>query len=67
MAADKLERRIDALEREVHRIKSAISRSRKRGRPWWEHLAGSFRDDELFDEIVKAGQEFRKRTGRRTR
>jgi hypothetical protein len=67
MAADKLERRIDALEREVRQIKSAISRSGQRKRPWWEHRAGSFKDDQLFDDIVRAGQRYRKRAGRRAR
>jgi hypothetical protein len=67
MAAANLERRIDALEREVRSIKLAISESEKTQRPWWERLAGAFKDDELFDEMVKAGRNYRKKAGRRTR
>ena len=67
MAAANLEKRIDALEREMRLIKSALSKARQDQRPWWESLAGGFKDDALFDEIVKAGREYRKRPGRRTR
>jgi hypothetical protein len=66
-AATNLEKRIDALERELRSIKSAIPDLGAPERPWWENLAGAFKDDELFDEIVRAGKNYRKRAGLRIR
>jgi hypothetical protein len=69
MTATKFERRLDALEREVRSIKATISNSNSQEpqRPWWETLAGAFKDDELFDEIVKAGRNYRRKKSCRTR
>ena len=63
MAAN-LEKRVDALERELKLLRSAIRK--KTERPWWERLAGTFKDDPLFDEIVEAGQTYRKSLARRS-
>jgi hypothetical protein len=41
MAAN-LEKRLDALERELKSLKSAVRK--KEGEPWWERLAGTFKD-----------------------
>ena len=60
MAAN-LEKRVDALEREVKALKSA---ARNRKEPWWIRLAGSFKDDPLFDEMTAAGKAYRKSTTR---
>ena len=59
MAAANLEERLDRLEREVRLIRSALSKTEEEARPWWESLAGKFKDDPLFDEIVKAGRKYR--------
>jgi hypothetical protein len=67
MAAANLEQRLDALEREVRLLKSALSKTAEERRPWWESLAGKFKDDALFDEIVEAGRKYRKQSGRRAR
>jgi hypothetical protein len=55
-----LEKRVEALEREIDRIKSTIGKIECDRRPWWESQAGVFKDDPLFDEIVEAGQQYRK-------
>src|SRR5262245_36271410 len=56
------------LERTLVRlIRSARSKTADQGRPWWESLAGKFKDDALFHEIVEAGRKYRKQTGRRAR
>lgn len=60
MAAANLEKRIDALEREVRSLKTAIKKSRENNSPWWERLAGTSKDDSLFEEITNAGEEYRK-------
>ena len=64
MAAN-LEKRVDALERELRSLKSAVQKNKSK-RPWWELLAGAFRDDPLFDEMVEAGQKYRKSSTRRS-
>jgi len=58
MAAN-LEKRVEALERELKSLKSAARKETRKG-PWWERLAGSFKDDPLFDEIVEAGRKYRR-------
>jgi hypothetical protein len=63
MAAN-LEKRIEALERELKLLKSAIQK--KSREPWWERLAGTFEDDPIFDEIVKAGSKYRQSLARRS-
>jgi hypothetical protein len=66
MAAN-LEDRIDALEREVRQLKSAVRSSKTKPKPWWERLAGTFKDDPVFDEIVESGKRYRKALSRRKR
>jgi hypothetical protein len=60
MAAN-LEKRVDALEREIKTLKSAIRGKRT---PWWVRLAGNFKDDPLFDEMVREGKKYRRSTAR---
>ena len=67
MAAANLEKRVDALEREVRLLKSVIGKVEESQRPWWERLAGAFKDDPLFDEIVEAGQKYRRSLVSRSR
>ena len=67
MAAANLEKRIDILEREVRLLKSAIRKSRENNQPWWERLAGTFKEDPLFEQIVSEGKKYRKSLARRRR
>jgi hypothetical protein len=67
MPAASIHERLDQLEREVRLIKSALPKTGEKQRPWWETLAGKFKDDAVFDEIVKGGQKYRRQTGRRAR
>jgi hypothetical protein len=64
MAAN-LEKRVDALERELRSLKSAVRKNKNKG-PWWERLAGTFKDDPLFDEMVEAGRKYRRSLARRS-
>lgn len=64
MAAN-LEKRVDALEREIKSLRSAVQKNKSKG-PWWERLAGAFKDDPLFDEMVKAGRKYRRSSTRRS-
>ena len=63
MAAN-LEKRVEALERELRSLKSAIQK--KSREPWWERLAGTFEDDPIFDEVVEAGRKYRQSLVRRS-
>ncbi len=60
-----LEKRVDALEREIRSLKSAVRKSKYEG-PWWERLAGAFKDDRMFDEMVEAGRKYRRSSARRS-
>ena len=62
MAAN-LEKRVEALERELRSLKSAVQKTKSKA-AWWERLAGTFRDDPLFDEMVEAGRKYRRSTTR---
>ena len=66
--ARKLEDRLTALERQVQTVKSQLKAVKKASKkPWWEDLAGRFKNDPLFDEIAEAGQAYRKALARRAR
>jgi hypothetical protein len=66
--AKKLEDRVTILERQLRSMKSQLKAVRKTSqKPWWEDLAGRFKNDPLFDEIAEAGQAYRRALGRRAR
>lgn len=67
MNATNLEERIAALEREMREVKSVLKTVSGTQRPWWERLAGTFKDDPLFDEIVEAGAAYRRSLASRGR
>lgn len=55
----RLEERVTVLERELQKIRSELKASRQESQPWWEHLAGTFKNDAFFDKVVKAGRAYR--------
>ncbi len=56
----KLAERVTALERRLRKVQAQLKEVRQAPqRPWWEQLAGRFKNDPLFDEVVKAGQAYR--------
>jgi len=54
-----VEERLTALEKELRELKQQVS-LQKDQRSWIEKIAGTFKDDPDFDEIVRLGREFRK-------
>lgn len=60
MTAATIEQRIAALEKEVRQLRAAAKKKVKKEEPWWERFGGMFKDDPLFDEMVKAGEKYRK-------
>jgi hypothetical protein len=66
--AKKLEDRVTDLERQLRSMKSELKAVRKTSqKPWWEDLAGRFKNDPLFDEIAEARQAYRRALARRAR
>ena len=53
-----IEERVTLLEQEMRKVKT--QNKSKDTRPWWEQRFGAFKDDPLYDEAMKAGEEYRK-------
>jgi hypothetical protein len=53
-----IEERLAAEEKEVADLKRRVSRP-DQSAAWLERIAGTFKDDHDFDEIVRLGREFR--------
>ena len=58
--ARKLEQRVTVLERELRKMRSELKAVGKVTRqPWWKRVAGSLKNDPLFDKITDAGDAHR--------
>ena len=47
------------LEQKVRQLESD-ARSDANARPWWERVAGAFKDDQVYAAAMKLGAEIRK-------
>ena len=65
MTMQELTKRVEALESVVQRLQTRLKG--QHGADWWRSTAGRFADDPVFDEIVKRGQTYRRRQGKRVR
>ncbi|MBM4257613.1 MAG: hypothetical protein FJ147_17185 [Deltaproteobacteria bacterium] len=54
-----VEERLSALEKELKELKQQVTVQQEQ-RSWIEKIAGTFKDDPDFEEIVRLGREFRK-------
>ena len=52
-----LEQRVEMIERELNALKSFVTKSPQK--PWWQKIAGIFKNDPAFDEILSLGQAIR--------
>ncbi len=59
MTAGNVEERILLLEQKVRQLEH-ISRLDQKTLPWWEQVAGSFKDDEVYATAMKLAEEIRK-------
>ena len=59
MAFAQIEQRVAALEAEVTRLKQRLEAVTKPAVPWWQEIYGTFADDPLHEEAMKAGREYR--------
>lgn len=53
-----IEQRLTEVERELADLKRRLP-PKTDGKSWIERIAGTFKDDPDFDEIVRLGREFR--------
>ncbi len=54
-----VEERLAAVEQQLVDLKRRLS-SQTDGKSWVERIAGTFKDDPDFDQIVRLGRKFRK-------
>ena len=54
-----VEERLTLVERELAELKRRLP-AKRNGESWIERIAGTFKDDPDFAEIVRLGREFRK-------
>lgn len=49
----RLEERLARVEEELCQLKDELAKAQAPEQPWWESTTGIFRDDPLFDDLVK--------------
>ncbi len=54
-----VDERLTAVEKELAELKKRVAHQEKNG-SWIECIAGTFKDDPEFDEILRLGREFRR-------
>lgn len=59
MSSGSVEDRIMQLELKVRQLESN-ARADKTAQPWWENVAGAFKDDQVYSAAMKLGAEIRK-------
>jgi hypothetical protein len=59
MTTNELEKRIEAVERELARLNSKLEQVGA-SIPWWERIAGTFQDDAIYKKAMKLGGEYRR-------
>ena len=57
--ATTLEERVSALEAQVAQL-LAEQTTKKDEVPWWQRWKGAFQDDEMYDEAMRLGAEYRR-------
>jgi hypothetical protein len=58
MASSQLERRVAALEAEVASLKNKLE-EKAQTLAWWEQIAGTFKNDLIYDHAMRLGQHYR--------
>ena len=59
MSSGSVEERIMKLEQKVRQLESN-ARPETNAQPWWECVAGAFKDDQVYAAAMKLGAEIRK-------
>jgi hypothetical protein len=53
--------RVARLEEALEKVQAELAAAKAPDKPWWEQIAGSHKDDPVFDEIVRLGAEIREK------
>src|SRR5438094_316178 len=53
-----LEKRVADLETQLTTLKNRLD-AIDQSKPWWERIAGSFRDDPIYEKAMRLGREYR--------
>ena len=59
MAVEKIEKRMAQLEQEVAALRKKLDDLAGSG-PWWERIAGSFRNDRIYQQAMRLGKQYRR-------
>ena len=60
MSTAELQERVDRLERELVELREIVMKPQAQpSRKAWQNTFGKFKDDPLFDSIIKKGREYR--------
>ena len=54
-----LERRVAQLEESLQEMRAFLTK--KEGEPWWKRTAGAFKDDEVFEQIMREVRKARRK------
>jgi hypothetical protein len=59
MAAEKIEKRMAQLEQEMVALRKKLD-DLTGSEPWWERIAGSFRNDRVYQQAMRLGKQYRR-------
>lgn len=59
MNTQELETRVANLEAIVAQLQAEIKKNTKSEEPWWKQIQGTFADDEMYEEAMRLGREYR--------
>lgn len=59
MGPAQLEKRVEALEKELARLKNKVE-GPDASKPWWERIAGTFQDDPVYEKAMRLGRQYRR-------
>jgi hypothetical protein len=63
-----LQKRVENLEKQLREVQTELAVIRRTAKtPWWERLAGTFKNDPRFDEVAAAGRAYRRSLATRKR
>ena len=56
---NQIEDRLNRVERELKELKALVADKQKI--PWWQQICGDFKDDPVFEDIIRRGAKLRKK------
>ena len=59
MTSTAIEKRLAALEEELARLKGKVQGMETASMPWWERIAGTFENDQVYKQAMNLGRRYR--------